>query len=60
MQHYYGTCRARKGCEHITYVNYIRSHTTNDKKCNEWQVVLQKQHKNRTRTNQQDLPDPLN
>jgi hypothetical protein len=60
MQHYCGTCRARNGCEHVTCVNCTGSHAANDKKCNEWQVVLQKQHRNRTRTNQQDSPDPLN
>jgi hypothetical protein len=60
MQYHYRTCKARKDCEHVTCVNYIKSHAANDKKCNEWQIVLQKQHKNRTRTNQQDLLNPLN
>jgi hypothetical protein len=60
MQYYYGTCKARNGCEHVTCVNCTKSYAANDKKCNEWQVVLQKQHRNRTRTNQQNLSDPLN
>jgi hypothetical protein len=42
MQHYCKTYRARNGCEHVTYVNCIESHAANDKKCNKWQVVLQK------------------
>jgi hypothetical protein len=60
MQHYCEIYKARKGCEHVTYVNYIGGHAANDKKCNEWQVVLQKQHRNRIKTNQQNSPDPLN
>jgi hypothetical protein len=60
MQYHYGTCKARKGCEHVTCVNYTESYVANDKKCNEWQVVLQKQYKNRTRINQQDSPVSLN
>jgi hypothetical protein len=35
MQHYCGTYRARKDCEHVTCVNYTGSHAANDKKCNE-------------------------
>jgi hypothetical protein len=35
MQHYCKTCRARNGCEHVTCVNYTKSHAANDKKCNE-------------------------
>jgi hypothetical protein len=42
IQYYCGICKARKGCEHVTCVNYIKSHAANDKKYNEWQVVLQK------------------
>jgi hypothetical protein len=51
MQYYCRTCRARKGCEHVTCVNCTGSYAANDKKCNEWQIVLQKQHRNRIRTN---------
>jgi hypothetical protein len=60
MQHHCGICRASKGCEHVTCVNCTGSHAANDKKCNEWQIVLRKQHRNRTGTNRQDSPDPLN
>jgi hypothetical protein len=34
MQHYCKIYRARNGCEHVTCVNYTKSHATNDKKCN--------------------------
>jgi hypothetical protein len=60
VQHKCNTCRASKDCEHVTCVNCTGSHAANDKKCSEWQIVLQKQHRNRTRTNRQDSPDPLN
>jgi hypothetical protein len=60
VQYKCNTCRASKDCEHVTCVNCTGSHAANDKKCNEWQVELQKQHRNRTRTNRQDSPDPLN
>jgi hypothetical protein len=60
VQHKCNTCRASKDCEHVTCVNCTGSHAANDKKCNEWQIVLQKQHRNRARTNRQDSPNPLN
>jgi hypothetical protein len=35
MQHYYEICKARKGCEHVIYINYTENYIANDKKCNE-------------------------
>ena len=36
MQYHCETYKTRKDCEYVTYVNYTKSHTANDKKYNKW------------------------
>jgi hypothetical protein len=42
------------------YVIILEAMQRTIKKCNEWQVVLQKQYRNRTKANQQDSSNSLN
>jgi hypothetical protein len=56
VQHNCNACRANKGCEHVRCANCNGNHEANDKKCNEWQQVLSRQHRRQIRPNQQDTP----
>jgi len=56
IQHRCGACRANKGCEHVKCINCGGDHAANDKKCGEWQTVLAKQYRNRTRANRASEP----